>query len=531
MTLRIQCPSCDRQFKVSEDLKGRTVECGACEHRFKLGEEVIVQKRDKFYPGERAKKGLERYGRAPSAGGGSGTVRFETAAYNQTSSPLDVIPMSPQEWFSTLMGGCILVMAILIFVWGTQPEGVLKDMEVGKRTVLAGFMVVVGGVLIAYGCRHRRKKGLLLGLPLSVGVIALSLLLPVPRTLIPVYGELDSDLGDDPKELPVVAKRKTAEEVRELIGYSPVERAIKSHEDDPGEAADYVSVIWAPIMEERYKFQLLRYLQRKTKSTERPIFYRRDEGGIFVIEGPKFSIEQIADIAERFSRVEEIYHDIRVIEVTLEPARMGDVTEDLLRELSDTTHPAFYARNQHELDHIDLDRVKEAVQRLAAVEPLRFRVEISRRMMGLLEEETDPELRADLCSALKVWAEEGDESDRVVVGVARRMQALEQTLPRSMVEFLVQRQSSEAVSLIEPLWVADPVSWESIIAEIGPAAEDAILSHLKAQERGLQQSAIRILKRIGGAKSLGPLRAALDKADDETKLLLKEVIENVEAGS
>ena len=70
MTLRIQCPSCDRQFKVSEDLKGRTVECGACEHRFKLGEEVIVQKRDKFYPGERAKKGLERYGRAPSAGGG-----------------------------------------------------------------------------------------------------------------------------------------------------------------------------------------------------------------------------------------------------------------------------------------------------------------------------------------------------------------------------------------------------------------------------------------------------------------------------
>ena len=113
-------------------------------------------------------------------------------------------------------------------------------------------------------------------------------------------------------------------------------------------------------------------------------------------------LEQIADIAERFSRVEEIYHDIRVIEVTLEPARMGDVTEDLLRELSDTTHPAFYARNQHELDHIDLDRVKEAVQRLAAVEPLRFRVEISRRMMGLLEEETDPELRADLCSALKV---------------------------------------------------------------------------------------------------------------------------------
>ncbi|HAO94842.1 MAG TPA: biopolymer transporter ExbD, partial [Verrucomicrobiales bacterium] len=34
MSLRIQCPACQRQFTVDEELKGRTVECGSCEKQF-----------------------------------------------------------------------------------------------------------------------------------------------------------------------------------------------------------------------------------------------------------------------------------------------------------------------------------------------------------------------------------------------------------------------------------------------------------------------------------------------------------------
>lgn len=529
MSLRIQCPSCDRQFKVSEDLQGRTVECGACEHRFKLDQEVVVQKRDKFYPGEQAKKGLDRYGRPPSTGEVSAPVKFETAAYNQTSDVAKVTPMSPQEWFATMMGGCILVFSILIGIWGAQPDGVLQDMEVPQRVVLAGFMVVVAAALIAYGCGHRRKKGLMLGLPLAAAAIALALFMPVNRTLPNVDGTYDPEAEKEEPEEETEGLRKTNDEVKELIRYASVERAIAAHKDKAGDPADYVSVIWVPVMEERYKFQILRYLQRKTESNERPGFYPRGDGAIFVIDGPQITIDEVVNLAQRFGRVEEVYHEIRVVECVLEDERMGNASETALSELTNSDHPAFYDRNRKELKHIDLERVKGAVRRLSTVEPARFRVEISRLMLGLLDEEDDAELREEICKALQTWADDSEEADAVVAGVARRMQGRGENLPRSMMEFLVQRKSPEAVSILEPLWVTKPVDWEPIMAEIGPAAEETILRHLSTDERGMQQSAIRILKRIGGTRSIGPLKALLDNVDDETNLLLKEVIESIEA--
>ena len=528
MSLRIQCPSCDRQFKVSEDLKGRTVECGACEHRFKLDDEVVVQKRDKFYPGEQAKKGLGRYGSAPSAADASAPVKFQVADYNQTSDVANVTPMSPQEWFSTMMGGCILVSSILIGIWGAEPGGLLQDMEVLRRAVLAGFMVFVAVFLIAYGCGHRRKKGLMLGLPLATAAISLALFMPVHRTL-PEDGNYDPEKEKkeavvDPTEL-----RKSNDKVKELIRFATVERAIAAHKDDPGDPADYVSVIWVPVMEERYKFQILRYLQRKTASHDRPGFYPRGDGAIFVIDGPKITIAEVVKLAQRFGRVVEVYHDIRVVEVAFEDERMGNTSETTLTELTNIQHPAFYDRNRRELKHIDLERVKGAVRRLSTVEPTRFRVEISRLMLGLLDEEDDAELREVICKALQTWAGEDGEADAVVAMVARRMQKREERIPRSMMEFLVQRKSPEAVAILEPLWVAKPIDWEPLMVGIGLAAEDAMLRHLNGDERGLQQSAIRILKRIGTERCLGPLKALGDNVDDETKLLLKEVIESIES--
>jgi hypothetical protein len=152
-------------------------------------------------------------------------------------------------------------------------------------------------------------------------------------------------------------------------------------------------------------------------------------------------------------------------------------------------------------------------------------------MLGLLEETTEPDLRADLCTALKIWAEEGDGTDEVVARVAREIQGQGQTMPRSMMEFLVQRQSPEAVTILEPLWVAQPVDWEPILVEIGPAAEAAALRHLGSESRGLRHSAIRVLKRVGNPGSVPALQEQLATADDETRHLLEEVIESLEADS
>ena len=156
MTLRIKCPACERQFKVGEELRGRTVECGGCEHRFKLDEGVLVGNRGKFYPGELRKSGLEGFGRVQNKEAGA-PVEFETAAYNQTQSVADFMPISSQQMVATTLGVGVLVLSILLMVLGSQPQGLLLDMPVGKRFVLAVFMVLVGVALVLYGCHHRRR--------------------------------------------------------------------------------------------------------------------------------------------------------------------------------------------------------------------------------------------------------------------------------------------------------------------------------------------------------------------------------------
>ena len=62
-------------------------------------------------------------------------------------------------------------------------------------------------------------------------------------------------------------------------------------------------------------------------------------------------------------------------------------------------------------------------------------------------------------------------------------------------------------------------------------AEAVALRHLGAEDRGLQHSAIRIVKRVGSADSVPALRAQLDGADDETKLLLQDVIGSLSGGA
>ena len=528
MTLRIQCPACDRQFKVSEELKGRTVECGACEHRFKLGESVQVARKGKFYPGEHKKSAVEGFSRSQGATGAP--VAFETAAYNQTASVADLVPMTPQQWVSTALGSCVLLFSVLLFVFGTQPNGVLLDMEVGKRVILGAFMVVVGVALVLYGCHHRRKTGLSIAAVGLVSSMALAILMPVPRTVqVPganpngaVAPPVVTEKDPREKEAP-----KTSAQVMEMVGYMPIQRAIAGHTASDVDGSQFVTAIWVPVMEERFKFQILKYLHRKTKGKERPSFYRRKNGALFVIDGPEVSMERVAALVERFGRVEEIYTDIRIIEVAVEGKRLLEASTELSAKLMNPDHPAFYVHNMNELEHIDLDRVAAAVGRLAGVEPLRFQVQISRRLVELLEEEDDTQFRGDVCRALKVWSQEGDGADEVVARVAKDVLGRGESMPRSMLDFMVSRQSSEAVPIVEVLWMEDPSGWEPIVSEIGSAAEDAVIKHLSDAAPGVQQSAVRLLRRIGTKKSIEPLKALLPGADDEMKILIQEVIDNL----
>jgi len=529
MTLRIQCPSCRRQFRIGSELNGRTVECGACEHQFVVSEETIVKQKNKFYPGEVRGAGLEGFSRMPSPA--NRAVDFQTASYSEAATPADVLPMSPQQVVAMTIGVLTLVGFALFLIVGVQAGLFFKDMDLGKRIVLAGFVVMMGGALILYAGRRRLKGGMMTAGVLGAAVMILAVFLPVPRT-IPAANLRDaSSQAGQPSE-PVVPRRMTARDVLERVGYKPVRTAIERSAKSGGGPEEVVA-IWVPRMEERFKYQIQKFLHRKTRTGERPSYYRRDDGALFVLEGVKVSLAEVEALIDRFGRVDETYPEIRVVMATVEGERLLDASPELMRKLKDKGHPAFYVRNKSELEHIDLDRVRDAVQRLADAEPKRFQPEITRRLIELVKEEDEPELQDLVCRALMVWSKPSDGATAVVAAEARELLVNNKPLPQSMVEFLVAREAPEAIPIAETLWARDPAAWEPILASVGPEAEVVIRPHLGDDDRAVRLSAARLLRRIGTAESLPALRSALASETDDTDMetMLRSAIAEIEGAS
>ncbi len=522
MTLRIQCPACQRQFKVSDELKGRTVECGACENQFVVDDHSVVPQRDRYFPGDIKKPGLDHYGRAPSAGSEQ-PVRFATATYDDHATAADVTPLSPQRMFAGALGVVIQILFAVILLFGSQEDGILKDMAHEKRIVLAAFVAVVGAALIIYGNFHRKKQAALTCVALAAVVLLLAVFLPVPKTIENLEGSNPNRIVPGPA-VPDPASRKLTElEAREAMGYGPVAKAFQNF------GYESVVALWAPTMKERFKYQVQRYLHREAGTAERPSYYNRKDGGLIVIEGTKLGLPEIEAVVERFARVDEVYPELRVLKISIEGARLLEPSPELERKLIDTEHPSFYALNQSELDHIDIDRVREAAQRLADVEPKRFRPEIAKRLMKLLQDSKDTEFQATICNAILVWSEPGDGAEQAVARVAKNLLATEAQVPRSMIGFLLARKAPEVVPLLEALWKKEPSTWEPILVDVGKDAESTVAPYLRSKDRSLKRSAIIILRRVGTSASLPALRKALQgDEDEEMRALLRTAIESIQ---
>ena len=118
MSLRIQCPACQRQFTVDEELKGRTVECGSCEKQFIVDKDSIIRERDRYFPGDIKKPGLKNYGVAPSQSESKPRVDFATALYSEAASASDVIPPAPGRTIAGIAGIVILLVYLVCLVFG-----------------------------------------------------------------------------------------------------------------------------------------------------------------------------------------------------------------------------------------------------------------------------------------------------------------------------------------------------------------------------------------------------------------------------
>ena len=395
-----------------------------------------------------------------------------------------------------------------------------------NRVFLSSFAVVVGAALIIYGGFHRKKESFLTALVLGALVIVLAVVLPVPTTMKTGDGG-EPARPRDPVRPGGPEQTLTEAEVLERVGYTPVQSAI----DNVG--AEAVVALWAPTMRERFKVQIQPFLHRTTGTPERPSLYRRGPGWLIVLEGTTLGLSEVEALVNRFGSVDEAYPNIRLLKIVVEGERLLDVTPELRRKLTDIDHPAFYARNQSELEHINLDRVEEAANRLADVEPLRFRPQISQRLVELVQEDADSEFKGSICRALLVWALPDDGSEKVVSRVAKDLLIKDQELPRSMIEFLIARKSADIADILEILWRRSPNEWEATVVDLGSAAETFAARHLADEDKAVRQSTVRILRRVGTSASLPALRKALQEVgaggDDSWRGLLEGAIKAIES--
>ena len=81
--------------------------------------------------------------------------------------------------------------------------------------------------------------------------------------------------------------------------------------------------------------------------------------------------------------------------------------------------------------------------------------------------------------------------------------------------------------ILDKLWSEKPVQWESLYAEVGPAAEPGLIQHLATADGALRQSLVRLLGKVGSEQSLPLLEAAHPAADPELKVLIEKSSESI----
>lgn len=522
--LLIRCPSCGQRFKVGEDLRERTVECGGCEHRFRINDEVIVRGR-KFYPGERSNPALNRFQRVPLTGGET-LIGVQPIRYSNMPDPAVLEPASPQRIIAGAIGVAGMIVMALLLMFGASRGGILDGMMLPNRLLMAGFAGVMGTIMLVYANPRARVKALVVGLILSAGVV-----------MVPFFFTTGSDpLLERSAATPVPRDLKSAVEtitsgstennaitaLRNRIGTGPlvveIERLASSGENKRAVG------LWLRGLTENNKNLVKDHILRVTGADPSSHAYPRDGGDyLLVVTGITQSLQEVADLASVLGQIEKIYPEVSVIEVRV---NNGIFVEGSMEKLSNKQDPAFYSLNKRELESIDLERAKRAVQRLAEVEPKLYRSDITRKLIALLDEE-DVDFKGNICTALGVWSEQPGPASEAAMKVLKKLVAKNAVVSPDIVTLIVKEKNLEVIPILDELWFNDATTWESIYADLGQPIEATVIARFPKLEGTVRHSAVRILGRVGGAKSLPVLTEAATGAGPEMRVLLEHARKSI----
>jgi hypothetical protein len=200
--------------------------------------------------------------------------------------------------------------------------------------------------------------------------------------------------------------------------------------------------------------------------------------------------------------------------------------EGSIEKLNDRDDPAFYNLNKRELESIDLDRVSKAVKRLTEAEPKLYRSDISRKLISLLGADW-VDFKGDVCKALSVWAETPGPAGDAALDEARKLIAAKKQIPVEMIALVVMEKNILVIPVLDQLWSSSPTQWESLYAEVGPAAETTLLRRFPTTEGALRHSAVRLLGKVGGEDSLPLLESTNVGAGPEIKVLIEKATTSI----
>ncbi|MEI6819740.1 MAG: hypothetical protein WCL19_09080 [Verrucomicrobiota bacterium] len=519
--LLIRCPSCKQRFKIGQDLRDRNVECGACDHRFNIHGDVIVRG-PKSYPGEREAIALNCYQRVPLPAEDH-SVAMEEKRYGVIPGPAILEPISPQRVIAGSLGVALMVMMGLLLMFGNAPGGMLYGMVFTSRIIMAVFTGLLGVGLLVYANPHARIKSGLLALCLAAALVS-----------TPFVFREGSDIqhgdGLNSSSLPPLATTAISKEtevpgvlgLRNQIGTGPLVAENKKLSDSG--TGKHAIGLWLRGMGASHRFLVRDYILRVSGADSSSHYYPRDGGDyLLVVTGITQSIGELADLTSRLGKVDHLYPELAVIEMRVNQALFVEQAIDILSNRQD---PNFYRLNKEELESIDLDRVKRAVQRLAEVEPKVYRSDISGKLISLLGED-GLDFYDGICRALVVWTLEPGPASAAALNRVKKLLDSNNIVPPEIISLIVKEKDLGVIPFLDRLWFKSPSDWESLYADLGPPIETTVIQRFPETQGMTRHSAVRVLGRVGSAESLPVLANAAGKADPELKVLLDKAEKSI----
>lgn len=539
--IQIICTSCGQKFAVSESYKGRMVECGGCDHRFKVEGAAIARQKKKFYPGERAALNSESFAKVESDSVTStenkNELGFQPASYQKNVSADYAQPPSNKRTFAIIAGVILISLFILIFMLGSQPDGMLKDMDEQKRILLAGFIAILGSGLIIGGARHK-FKGIVLALVLGGSLAALPFVFhiePTPSSQAGLNSGSDTISKTDDSKIANKERQAKIDQYKESIGYGRVEAKRLESETPQNIKALVIKDMGS------HTDTINNYLKYELNLDTPPSIYNtglelaEEDGSIrrvnLLIIDSDVSDEKLIEMTKKFGTpvaMDDMRTDLQVIEVQLKEELLQNTSTKVL---TDETHAEFFSANYLELSHISHDRQMKAITRLSNVKSsLGRRADIAARLGDMINVK-DKRRSIEVIRALKLWALPEYKLDKKIVAYANAHPIDTVNLKPAVMEYLVEKKVAGISGILEKQWLNDNghLVWDDLIQKAGGEGETAIINALPKADSAHLKSAAAILSKIGTSRSIPALTTAIQRAKSGDAKYLKASIDEIKS--